>query len=226
MIFLYIYIYIWSPPHPWPTFRLAPQSNILGLPTSSACDHVLFNSYSKLMHNPFLRAFLSMWSFLIQFLCKINGTSFLGCLPPPVVISYSILIQNWCKLFSWLPSSDHFLCNSYSKLMQNHLLATFRLLWSFRIFKIDAKSPLGYLPPPVVISCSILMQNWCKILSWLPSSACGHFLSNSYSKLLQILSWRLGWLAVWKSMYFLGKIKLFHCNDWKTFVKTYKTYKN
>ena len=66
------------------------------------------------------------------------------------------------------------------------------------------------LPPPVVVSCSILIQNWCKMLSWLPcllllwlliqflfkidanwssgclASSCGGSLFNSYSKLMQI----------------------------------------
>ena len=67
------------------------------------------------------------------------------------------------------------------------VLAAFLLLWSFLIqflFRIDAKSSLGCLPPPVVISYSILIQTRCKILSWLPSSSCVHFLFKSYAELI------------------------------------------
>ena len=84
-----------------------------------------------------------------------------------------ILIQNWCKMIFWLPClflwwfliqflfkidakcspgchaspCGGFLFRSYSELMQNDLLAA--------------------LPPPVVASYSILVQNWCKMLSGL-----------------------------------------------------------
>ena len=90
-----------------------------------------------------------------------------------VVISHSILLQNVCKIISWLhsykiiswlPSSScgHFFFNSDWKLIQ----------------KLDC------LLPPVVISSSVLFQKWCKITSWLPSSSCGHALFNSSSKLM------------------------------------------
>ena len=100
---------------------------------------------------------------LITCLFRIDAKSSLGCLPPPVFISYSIPIQNWSKILSLL------LCS---------------FLIQFLV-KVNAKSSIGCLPPPVVISDSILNQNWCKIFSWLPSSSCGHLLSNSFSKLMQ-----------------------------------------
>ena len=70
---------------------------------------------------------LLLWWFLIQFLFKIDAKCSLGCLasssgrflfssysklvqtdllaalPPPVVVSYLILIRNLCKMLSWLP---------------------------------------------------------------------------------------------------------------------------
>ena len=120
---------------------------------------------------------LLQWSFLIRLLFKINVKCSPGCLAIPVAVSHSILISNWCKMLFWLPclllwwfliqliqfsfkidakccsgclasSCGGFLFNSYSKLMQNALLAA--------------------LPPPVVVSYSALIQNWCKLISWLP----------------------------------------------------------
>ena len=56
------------------------------------------------MLNHFLAAFLLLWSFLIQFLTKIDAKSSACCLPSPVSISHSVLIQNL----------NHFLFNFYS----------------------------------------------------------------------------------------------------------------
>ena len=117
----------------------------------------------------------------------------LAALSPPVVVSYSILNQIWYKILSWLPclllwssliqflfksdaksssgclasSCGRFLFNSYSKMMQNPLLAA--------------------LSPPVVVSYSLLNQIWYKILSWRSSFSSAHFLFNSYSKMMKNL---------------------------------------
>ena len=127
-----------------------------------------------------------------------------GWLAACVVFPYSILIQNWCKMLSWLPcrSCDGFLSNSHSKfvqhallvtlplcgralfnscwnLMQTVLLAVSPLLWMFLIqfsFKVEAKCSLGCIAAPVVVSYSILIQNWCKMHSWLYCRSCGRFL--------------------------------------------------
>jgi len=63
----------------------------------------------------------------------------------------------------------------------------FLWFWLVLLFLLlfTAFSSLGCLPPPAGISYSIPMQNWCKTLSWLPFSSCGHFWFNSNSKVMQ-----------------------------------------
>ena len=139
-----------------------------------SCGGSLFNSYSKLMQ-----------------------TALLAALPPPVVVSYSILIHIWWKMLFWLPCL---------------------LLWWFLIqflFRFDAKcssgclaspcggslfnsyskliqtAPLAAFPLPVVVSHSILIQNWWNLSLAPPSSSSTtHVLFNSHSKLMNILSWQ------------------------------------
>ena len=136
---------------------------------SSSWGSFLFNSYWKLMPNTLLATLLLLWWFLIQFLLKTDAKCSSGYPPPLVVVSYSILIENWCQILFWLPSSScgGFLFSSYWKLMPNALLATLLLLWWFLIqflLKTDAKCSSGYPPPLVVVSYSILIGNWCQML--------------------------------------------------------------
>ena len=44
------------------------------------------------MLNPSLSAFILLWTFLIQSLCKYDAKSFLVCFPPLVGLSYTIVI--------------------------------------------------------------------------------------------------------------------------------------
>ena len=133
-----------------------------------------------LSHVMFILAFrVLMAPSYMQFLFKFNENCPPDSLAAPVLPSYSNLIQNWNRLLYWqsgcssapslfnsylkliqlswrlttpaqrCPSScGHFLFNSYSKLMQIHIF--------------------GCLHPPVVISHSILIQNWCKFIFWMP----------------------------------------------------------
>ena len=70
----------------------------------------------------------------------------LAALPPPVAVSYSILIQNLCKMLIWLPCL---------------------LLWWFLVqflLKLLQNAHLAALPPLVVVSYSSRIQNLCKML--------------------------------------------------------------
>ena len=120
-------------------------------------------------------------SILLKNICfPLGNTSFLiksvplAALPLPVVVCYSILIQIWWKMLLWLSclslwlfliqflfkfdgnsssgclasSCGRLIFNSYSNLMEN--------------------TPLAALALPVVVSYSILIQIWCKLLVWLP----------------------------------------------------------
>jgi hypothetical protein len=106
-----------------------------------------------------------LWRFLIQFSSKTDASCSSGY-PPLVVVSYSILIENWCQndllatlllwwfLIQFLLKTDAnmlfllcssscggFLFNSHWKLIPNALLATLLLLWWFLIqfsFKTEA----------------------------------------------------------------------------------------
>ena len=150
----------------------------LGCIASSCCDFLL-NSYSKLMQNAPLAA-----------------------LSPSVVVSYSMIIRNRCKMHLWLTcllwwwfliqflfktdaecssgclgsSCGGSLFNSYSKIMQN--------------------APLAALAP-LVVPHSILIQNWCKMILWLPCLLLWWLL---HSILIQnwceVLLW-LPWLLLW-----------------------------
>ena len=97
----------------------APLMKILSGAPSSSSTHSSFNSYSKLM-KIISSALLSHHTFFIQFLLKADAKSSPGCPPRPVVASYSVLIQNWCQMLSWRPSSPFggFLCKSYIELME------------------------------------------------------------------------------------------------------------
>ena len=71
---------------------------------ASSCGRFLFNSYSNLMKNAPLAALpppvVISYSLLIQ-ICSKNAP--LVSLPPPVFISYSLLIQICSKMILWLP---------------------------------------------------------------------------------------------------------------------------
>ena len=120
-----------------------------------SCSFLIqFNSYSKMIQIALLAAWLLQCSLLIQFLFKIDTIKLEVNYARPAMslLLWSFLIQFLFKIdansYLWLPSSScgHFTLNSYSELMQIHLL--------------DA------LPPPVVISYSIR-----KIISWTQIAA-------------------------------------------------------
>ena len=98
-----------------------------------------------------------------------------GFLPTPVVVSYSSLVQNCCKVPIWLPCLL-LLLFPFSKLMLNALLA----INSYS--KMMQNTHLAALAPPVVVSYSILIQNWWKMPIWLPCLLLWLF---PYSKLMQ-----------------------------------------
>ena len=107
------------------------------------------------------------------------------------LLSYSIIKQNWYKLFSWQPGcfSVLFLFNSCSKLIHIALLTVWLLQCSFLIqflFKIDTNCSPDNLAASVLLSYSILIRNWDKLPSWQPDCFSAPFLFNSYSKLIQI----------------------------------------
>ena len=89
--------------------------------------------------------------------------------PLLLVISYSIPVQNLCKIISWLPPSSfgHFLCNSYAELMQNPLWMPCLL---FKYYSELMQKLL--VAAPVAIFYSIIIANRYKIISWLPSCTC------------------------------------------------------
>ena len=95
-----------------------------------------------------------------------------GCpssLSPFLFKSSSVLIENWCPMLFWQPSSSAggFLFNSYWKLMPYAQMAVLLLWWfliQFFLFqfllKTDAKCSSGYSPPLVVDSHSTLIEIW------------------------------------------------------------------
>ena len=85
---------------------------------SSSCIGFLFNSYSKVKPN-------AHWA----------------ALAPLVLVSYSILIQNWCQMAPGLPWL---------------IMYWFPIQFSF---KFDANAPWAALAPLVLGSYSILIQN-------------------------------------------------------------------
>ena len=139
---------------------------------ASTSGGFLFNSYSKLMQNALLVTLL-----------------------PPDVVSCSVLIQNWCKILFFQPcfllwsfllqsllktdakcsfscrgsSCGGSLFSSYSKLMQNALLVT--------------------LHPPVMVSNSVLIQNWCKMLFFQPCFLLSSFLIQFLGQPPLIIRW-------------------------------------
>jgi hypothetical protein len=60
---------------------------------ASSCGGFLFNSSSKMIEIPLLAAFL-LWSFLIQFLFKIDEKSSRGVVTPTVLLPYSKMMIN------------------------------------------------------------------------------------------------------------------------------------
>ena len=126
-------------------------------------------------------------------LIKIDAKCPHGCIAGPVVVSHLILIQNWCKMFSWL------YCRSCVGFV-------------FISSKIDSTFTLGCTVAPVVVTFSILnqnwskrlswfcllvwcfaystiIQNWCKMLSWLYCRSCGGFLLFLIQNWCKPLSW-------------------------------------
>ena len=78
---------------------------------------------------------LLLWSFLIDFLFKSDQNPLLAALPPPVVVSYWLLIQKWSKSSPGClaSSGDRFLLTSYSKVIKILSWLPCFLLWSFCI---------------------------------------------------------------------------------------------
>ena len=112
---------------------------------ASSCGDSFFNSYSKLMQNAHLAA-----------------------LPPPVVASYAILIQNTCKMLSGLPCL---------------LLWWFLIQFVFKAVAICSLGSLGYSCGWFLIQ--ILFKVDAKCSSGCLDSSCGDSLFNSYSKLMR-----------------------------------------
>ena len=153
----------------------------------SSCGGFSFKSYCKLMPNALLAALLLLWYFFIQFLLETDAECSSGCPRPLVLVSYTILIENWCQMLFWTPSScGGFPFNSYWKLMPNALLAALLLLcwFSFQflletdaecssgcplllcwfplqfLLKTDAEWSSGCPPGLVVVPDSIRIENW------------------------------------------------------------------
>ena len=97
----------------------------------SASIHFWPHSYIRAMRNALLAHSLLQYSFLIMLLCsylKMVRNALLSPFPPPVSISYYILIKKQWEMLSWPPS-----------LLQWSFLITF-------LFKNDEKCSLGSLP--------------------------------------------------------------------------------
>ena len=131
------------PPHPPLNIKVFKITSWL----PSSCGRFLFNPYLELMQNHLSTAFLLLWSFLIQFLLRIDAKlssgrfgSLCGC---SLFNPYAELMQN-CHLATKYSSGclasplGCFLFNSYSNLMQS--------------------VPLDTLALVVVVSYSILIQ--------------------------------------------------------------------
>ena len=130
-------------------FKFDPKCSS-GCPASSS-GRLLFSFSSNLLQNDFLDASApSCVGSLFNSSSNLMQNALLAASPPLVVVSYSILIQNGCKILIWLPrlllgrfliqflfkidtkcssgciacSCGGFLYNSYSELMQNVFLAT------------------------------------------------------------------------------------------------------
>ena len=130
----------------------------------------------------------SFRGFLFKSSRKTNAKCSSGCPPPLLVVSYSVLIENWCQMLFWRPSSScgGFLFNDYWKLMLNALLAAPFLFWWFLVqflLKTDAKCSSDCLPPLVVVSYSFSIEKWCRMRFWLPPP----LVMVSYSILIQFL---------------------------------------
>ena len=99
-----------------------------------------------------------------------------------------------------IPSScGRLLFNSYATLIQILSWLPFLLLWSWLVqfwFKTDPYPLMAGMPPPVVASCSILVQSWSKSFVGCRASSCGRFLFMSRSEKKQSLP-VLPWLLLW-----------------------------
>ena len=127
---------------------------------------------------------------------------FYKVLPGRVLFPAGCLKGGWplkcdakCSSGCLASSSGGFLFNSYSKLMQNTLLAACILLWWFLVqflFKTDAKC----YPPQWWFLIQFLFKTDVKCSLHCLGSSCGGFLFHSYSKLLQSALWT-AWLLLW-----------------------------
>ena len=111
------------PPHPVhiPYSVLIHKSSKYSLAPPSSATHSLSNSYIKLMKILSGASLVFQYTFLNQFLYKINGNSLWNFTPPPVHVSYSIFILIWwtCSLYytrerrCGVASSYHFSWHAY-----------------------------------------------------------------------------------------------------------------
>ena len=152
--------------------------NALWLPSSS-CRGFSFSSHWKLMPNALLSAPLLLWGFLLQVLLQTDAKCSPGCPPPLLVGSSSILshflLKTDAKFSSGYPSplvvDSHSVIGRWCKMLSAALL----VLWWFLIqFLLETDADF---PPLVVVSYSILIEIWWKMLFWLLSSSCGGFLT-------------------------------------------------
>ena len=98
-----------------------------------------------------------------------------------MLLSYSILIQNCSPGTQWL-----FLVQFLFKIVGNCSPGAQCSFLIQLLFKINTNCSLDRLAAPVLLSYSVLIRNWYKLVPWQLGDSSAPFLFNSYPKLIQI----------------------------------------
>ena len=177
---------------PKPLLLIVIFVNVDGLPglTLQPLWWFLPSSYSNLMQNALPAALVVPHWFLIQFLSKFTGKCSSSSLVGSSLVSYSILIKNWCKMLFWTLCCFliGFLFNSNSKWIQNATQAALVVPHWFLIqflSKFNGKCSSSSLVGFSSVSYSIPIQNWYKMLFKQPWWFLIGFLLNSDQQLMQ-----------------------------------------